>query len=179
MKNAHRVVAGALLVACLPLAAAKAAEVPAAKNDIVATIAAADNFKTLTKAIQAAGLTEQLQGEGPFTVFAPTDAAFAKLPKEQLDNLLKPENKAQLQSILACHVVKGKQAAADVKTGKVAAVNGRELNVKAEKAGVTVDGAKVVKADLMASNGVIHAIDTVLLPAAASEKDKPKDHPAH
>jgi uncharacterized surface protein with fasciclin (FAS1) repeats len=176
MRKVHVHVA---MVVCLALAAAAGADEPQAPGNVVAVAAASDSFKTFTKAVKAAGLTEKLQSEGPFTVFAPTDAAFAKLPKEQLEDLLKPENKEQLQSILACHVVPAKTAAAEIKTGKVTAVNGRELSLKAEKGTVTVDGAKVVQADIAASNGVIHAIDTVLLPATASAKDKPKDHPAH
>lgn len=179
MKAAHILVVGVVMAACLPQAEAFAADETTAKGDIVAVAAGADNFKTLVSAIKAAGLVEKLQGEGPFTVFAPTDSAFAKLPKGTLENLLKPENKAQLEAILACHVALGKVLAADAKTGKFAAVNGKELDIKVAKEGVTVNGAKVVQTDILASNGVIHAIDTVLVPAAGSATDKPKDHPAH
>ena len=116
-------------------------------------------------AVKAAGLIETLKGTGPFTVFAPTDEAFAKLPAGTLDDLLKPENKAKLQGILTYHVVPGKVMAADVvklKTAKT--VQGQELAIKIEGETVTVDNAKVVKTDIACSNGVIHVIDTVVLP---------------
>jgi uncharacterized surface protein with fasciclin (FAS1) repeats len=134
------------------------------KNDIVAVASQAGSFNTLVAAVKAAGLVETLQGEGPFTVFAPTDEAFAKLPKGTVEDLLKPENKEKLVSILTYHVVSGKVMAADVKTMKAKTVNGQELDVKVKPDGVTVDGAKVVKTDVPASNGVIHVIDTVVLP---------------
>ena len=114
--------------------------------------------------MKAAGLVETLQGTGPFTVFAPTDEAFAKLPKGTVEDLLKPENKAKLAAILTYHVVAGKVMAADVKTMKVKTVNGQELDIKVASGAVTVDNAKVVKTDVVASNGVIHVIDTVVLP---------------
>jgi len=129
--------------------------------DIVDTAVSAGNFKTLVTAIQAAGLVDTLKGPGPFTVFAPTDAAFAKIPKAKLDALL--ADKAALTKVLTYHVVSGKVMAADVKAGKVKTVEGGEVTL-ATKGGVTVDGAKVVKADVVASNGVIHAIDTVIMP---------------
>lgn len=129
--------------------------------DIVDTAVSAGNFKTLVTAIQAAGLADTLKGPGPFTVFAPTDAAFAKIPKAKLDALL--ADKAALTKVLTYHVVSGKVMAADVKAGKVKTVEGGEVTL-ATKGGVTVDGAKVVKADVVASNGVIHAIDTVIMP---------------
>lgn len=129
--------------------------------DIVETAVSAGNFKTLVTAIQAAGLADTLKGPGPFTVFAPTDAAFAKIPKAKLDALL--ADKAALTKVLTYHVVSGKVMAADVKAGKVKTVEGSEVTL-ATKGGVTVDGAKVVKADVVASNGVIHAIDTVIMP---------------
>jgi uncharacterized surface protein with fasciclin (FAS1) repeats len=133
-------------------------------KDIVAVASGNGSFNTLVAAVKAAGLVETLQGPGPFTVFAPTDEAFAKLPKGTLEDLLKPENKAKLASILTYHVVAGKVMAADVKTMKAKTVNGQSLDVKVTDAGVTVDNAKVVKTDVAASNGVIHVIDSVVLP---------------
>lgn len=165
MKNLIRL---ALLPALLCALMMGAARVKA--DDIVDVASAAPNFKTLVAAIKAAGLVDTLKGDGPFTVFAPTDAAFAKLPKGTVESLLKPENKAKLVAILTYHVVKGKVMAADVmklKSGtKVATVEGQSVTVKVSKAGVMVDKAKVVKTDIDASNGVIHVIDTVLMPAA-------------
>jgi uncharacterized surface protein with fasciclin (FAS1) repeats len=134
------------------------------KNDIVAVASGAGDFNTLVAAVKAAGLVETLQGPGPFTVFAPTDAAFAKLPKGTVEDLLKPENKAKLASILTYHVVAGKVMAADVKTMKAKTVNGQSLDIKVTDGTVTVDDAKVVKTDVAASNGVIHVIDSVVLP---------------
>jgi len=130
-------------------------------KDIVDTAIAAGSFKTLVTAVQAAGLVATLKGPGPFTVFAPTDAAFAKIPKADLDALLK--DKAKLTAVLTYHVVPGKVMAKDVKAGKVKSVQGSELTL-ATTGGVTVDKAKVVQADIAASNGVIHVIDTVLMP---------------
>lgn len=137
----------------------------ATTNDIVDTAIAAGSFKTLVAAVTAAGLGDTLKGEGPFTVFAPNDAAFAKLPTGAVDNLLKPENKAKLASILTYHVLPGKVLAADVsgKTLTPASVNGETLNVDGTN-GVTVNSAKVIGADVACSNGIIHAIDTVLMP---------------
>jgi uncharacterized surface protein with fasciclin (FAS1) repeats len=154
---------------------------PAAAGDIVAVASGAGNFKTLVAAIKAAGMMETLQGKGPFTVFAPTDAAFAKLPAGTLDELLKPENKIKLAAILNCHVVPGKVMAADVKTMKAKTVGGQELSLKVEGKSVTVDGAKVIKTDIAANNGVIHVIDTVIMPAAtgAAAPAKHSDHPGH
>jgi transforming growth factor-beta-induced protein len=142
---------------------APTASSPAAK-DIVAVASGAGSFNTLVAAVKAAGLVETLQGTGPFTVFAPTDEAFAKLPAGTVENLLKPENKAQLVAILTYHVVAGKVMAADVKTMQAKTVNGKELSIKVADGKVTVDGAKVIKTDVAASNGVIHVIDTVVLP---------------
>jgi uncharacterized surface protein with fasciclin (FAS1) repeats len=133
-------------------------------KDIVAVASSAGSFNTLVAAVKAAGLVETLQGTGPFTVFAPTDEAFAKLPKGTVENLLKPENKEKLVAVLTYHVVPGKVMASDVKTMKAKTVNGQELDVKAWDGKVTVNGAKVVKNDVAASNGVIHVIDTVVLP---------------
>lgn len=133
-------------------------------GDIVAVASGAGSFNTLVAAVKAAGLVETLQGKGPFTVFAPTDAAFAKLPKGTVEELLKPENKEKLVAILTYHVIAGKVMAADVKTMEATTVNGKQLSIKLTAGKVTVDGANVIKADVMASNGVIHVIDTVVLP---------------
>ena len=130
-------------------------------KDIVDTAVAAGNFKTLATALQAAGLIDTLKGKGPFTVFAPTDEAFAKVPKDQLDALLK--DKAALTKVLTYHVVPGKVMAKDVKAGKVKTVQGSELTL-ATAGGVMVDGAKVTATDIVADNGVIHVIDSVVLP---------------
>jgi uncharacterized surface protein with fasciclin (FAS1) repeats len=138
----------------------------AAGKDIVAVAAGADNFKTLVAAVKAAGLVETLQGTGPFTVFAPTDEAFAKLPAGTVENLLKPENKDKLIAILKYHVIPGKVLAADVKTMEVKTVEGQNVKLVVSAEGVTVDNAKVVKTDVMAENGVIHVIDTVIIPKA-------------
>jgi uncharacterized surface protein with fasciclin (FAS1) repeats len=137
------------------------ATVSAQAKDIVDTAVAAGSFKTLATALQAAGLIDTLKGKGPFTVFAPTDEAFAKVPKDQLDALLK--DKAKLTAVLTYHVVPGKVMAKDVKAGKVKTVQGAELTL-GTTGGVTVDNAKVVKADIVADNGVIHVIDTVVIP---------------
>ncbi|MCY7304645.1 MAG: fasciclin domain-containing protein [Rhodoferax sp.] len=130
-------------------------------KDIVDTAVGAGNFGTLATALKAAGLVDTLKGKGPFTVFAPTDAAFAKIPKADLDALLK--DKAKLTAVLTYHVVPGKVMAADVKAGKVKTVQGSEITI-ATMGGVTVDGAKVTATDVVASNGVIHVIDTVIMP---------------
>lgn len=129
--------------------------------DIVDTAIAAGSFKTLVTAVQAAGLVETLKGPGPFTVFAPTDEAFAKIPKDKLDALLK--DKKALTAVLTYHVVPGKVMAADVKAGQVKTVQGGAITVSTQ-GGVKVDNAKVVKTDIGASNGVIHVIDTVIMP---------------
>jgi uncharacterized surface protein with fasciclin (FAS1) repeats len=136
-------------------------------HDIVDTAVAAGSFTTLVAAVTAAGLVETLKGAGPFTVFAPNDAAFAKLPAGTVADLVKPENKAKLAAILTLHVMAGKVMAADVSGKKLspASVNGEALHVDGT-AGVTVNGATVVAADIACTNGVIHVIDTVLLPKA-------------
>ena len=133
--------------------------------DIVEVAASAGSFNTLVAAVKAAGLVETLKSKGPFTVFAPTDEAFAKLPAGTLDSLLKPENKAKLKAILTYHVLSGKVMSSDIagKELSVATVQGSKVMVNATK-GVMVDDAKVVKADIGASNGVIHVINTVILP---------------
>lgn len=130
-------------------------------KDIVDTAVAAGNFKTLATALGAAGLVDTLKGRGPFTVFAPTDEAFAKIPKADLDALLK--DKAKLTAVLTYHVVAGKVMAADVRAGKVKTVQGSELTVTTT-GGVMVDKSKVTATDIAADNGVIHVIDTVLMP---------------
>lgn len=129
--------------------------------DIVDTAVAAGNFNTLATALKVAGLIETLKGKGPFTVFAPTDAAFAKIPPEQLQALLK--DKAKLTAVLTYHVVPGKVMSKDVKAGQVKTVQGPSLTV-ATTGGVTVDNAKVTAVDIVADNGVIHVIDSVVMP---------------
>jgi len=137
----------------------------AADKDIVAMAAASGSFHTLSKALDAAGLVPTLQGPGPFTVFAPTDDAFAKLPPGTLESLLKPENKAQLVAILTYHVVPGRLMASDVaKAHELTTVEGKPLEIKAADGAVMVDDAKVTATDIAASNGVIHVIDHVVLP---------------
>lgn len=136
-----------------------------ATENVVALAAANGSFKTLTAALKAADLTTTLEGTGPFTVFAPTDAAFAALPQEALQELLKPENKALLAKILTYHVVPGNVTSTDLKSGTVKTVEGGAINVKVDPAtGVMVNEAKVVQPDIKASNGVIHVIDKVILP---------------
>ena len=142
-------------------AALLGAALGAQAKDIVDTAVAAGQFKTLATALQAAGLVDTLKGPGPFTVFAPTDEAFAKIPKAQLDALL--ADKAKLTAVLTYHVVAGKVMAADVKAGPVKTVQGKDLTVSTSPS-VTVNNAKVVKTDIVADNGVIHVIDTVVMP---------------
>jgi uncharacterized surface protein with fasciclin (FAS1) repeats len=159
----------AAFAVAIPLAlgavSANAGSYGAKKMDIVDTAASAGSFNTLVAALKAADLVKTLKGKGPYTVFAPTDAAFAKLPKGTLDSLLKPENKAKLQAILTYHVLSGKVASGDIAGKKlsVATVEGSKLSINATK-GVMVDKAMVTKADIQTSNGVIHVIDTVMLP---------------
>jgi uncharacterized surface protein with fasciclin (FAS1) repeats len=155
-------VAAATLVA-VSLSAATTAR--AASGDIVETAVAAGSFKTLAAALDAADLVDTLKGAGPFTVFAPTDDAFAKLPKETLDSLLQPANRDKLRRILTYHVVPGTVMASDVvKLQSAKAVSGDTLTVKARDGVVSVDNARVIKTDVRAANGVIHVIDTVILP---------------
>jgi uncharacterized surface protein with fasciclin (FAS1) repeats len=138
---------------------------PTPKQDIVDTAVAAGSFKTLATALQAAGLVDTLKGKGPFTVFAPTDEAFAKLPAGTLEDLLKPENKERLAAILTYHVVPGRFLAAQViKMDSAKTVNGQSLTINTNGGTVMVDNAKVVKTDILCSNGVIHVIDSVMLP---------------
>ncbi len=136
-------------------------------HDIVDTAVAAGTFKTLVAAVTAAGLVETLKGSGPFTVFAPNDAAFAKLPAGTVESLVKPENKAKLAAILTYHVVSGKVMSKDIagKTMKAKSVNGAELSINASN-GVMIDKAHVVAADIDTTNGVIHVIDSVMMPPA-------------
>jgi uncharacterized surface protein with fasciclin (FAS1) repeats len=137
----------------------------AASGTTITEVAAAnDSFKILTAALQAAGLTDTLSGKGPFTVFAPTDAAFAKLPAGTLEALLKPENKETLVKILTYHVVPGEVTSSQLKSGEVATVEGSPVTVNVDGTGVTVNKANVVQPDIQASNGVIHVVDTVILP---------------
>jgi|SRR5271157_162920 len=138
---------------------------PAAKSDIVDTAVAAGSFKTLAAALKAADLIDALKGEGPFTVFAPTDEAFNKLPAGTVEDLLKPGNKARLQSILKYHVVSGKVTAKQVmKMNSAQTLDGQSVNIRVNNGAVMVNDATVTKADIQCSNGVIHVIDTVLLP---------------
>ena len=147
------------------VAASGTTAVRAETRDVVDTAIAAGSFKTLAKALDAAGLVTTLKGAGPFTVFAPTDEAFAKLPNGTLETLLKPENKEKLRRILTYHVVPGKVMAADVvKLQSAKAVSGDTITVKGENGAVHVDNATVTSADVVASNGVIHVIDSVILP---------------
>jgi len=151
--------------AALTIAMATSLPLKAQDADIVDTAVAAGSFGTLVAAVQAAGLVDTLKGDGPFTVFAPTDAAFAALPEGTVENLLKPENKDQLVAVLTYHVIPGKVMSSDIagKEMMVATVNGAEVDVNATD-GVMVNQANVVTADVGASNGVIHVIDAVLLP---------------
>ena len=159
---AKKLMAGA---AVATLVLSMGGSVRAQGKDIVDTAVGAGQFKTLAAALQAAGLVETLKGKGPFTVFAPTDAAFAKLPAGTVETLLKPENKAKLTAILTYHVVAGKVMAADVvKVKSAKTVQGTAVTVNAMGGKVMIDGANVVTTDIAASNGVIHVIDTVLMP---------------
>lgn len=151
------------MVAVLALAVSPA--LAADGKDIVQTAVGAGKFKTLVAAVQAAGLVETLQGKGPFTVFAPTDEAFEKLPEGTVESLLKPENKAKLVAILTYHVVPGKVLSSDVvKLSEAETVQGSSVKISAKAGKVMVDKATVVKADIECSNGVIHVIDSVILP---------------
>ena len=150
-------------LAVVVLAGAMAAT-PSQAANVVETADSAGTFKTLLAAATAAGLAEALSTTDNITVFAPSDEAFAALPAGTVEELLKPENKEMLVAILTYHVVPGKVMAADVKTMKAKTVNGKELSIQVENGQVTVDGAKVVKADVAARNGVIHVIDAVILP---------------
>ena len=153
------------IVAVLALGVAGAQAGKAPQKDIVDTAVAAGSFNTLATALQAAGLVETLKGKGPFTVFAPTDAAFAKLPAGTVENLLKPENKDKLVAVLTYHVVPGAVSSGQVvKMTSAKTVQGGSVKISTKDGGVMIDGAKVVTADVVASNGVIHVIDSVILP---------------
>ena len=155
----------AVAAVVLTVAASGTIALRAETRDVVDTAIAAGSFKTLAKALDAAGLVTTLKGAGPFTVFAPTDEAFAKLPEGTLETLLKPENKEKLRRILTYHVVAGKVMASDVvKLQSARAVSGDTITVKVEDGVVHVDNATVTSADVLASNGVIHVIDSVILP---------------
>ncbi len=151
----------ALVVVAVSISLPARADAP---GTIVDVASGAGTFKTLVAALKAAGLADTLSGKGPFTVFAPTDAAFAKLPAGTVDTLLKPENKKKLQSILLYHVVAGKVLSTDLKSGPVKTLEGGDITVDLSGGTVKVNDATVIKADIPASNGVIHVIDTVLLP---------------
>jgi len=156
---------GTVAVLGMAVAASNTTAVDAPTKDIVETAVAAGSFTTLAKALEAAGLVHTLKGPGPFTVFAPTDEAFAKLPAGTLEMLLKPENQAKLRRILAYHVVPGRVMASDVVTLHTAkAVSGDTIAIATDGGSVTVDKAHVVTTDIAATNGVIHVIDAVMLP---------------
>ena len=149
----------ALTLATAPLMAG------GSQKDIVDTAVAAGSFTTLATALQAAGLVETLKGKGPFTVFAPTDEAFAALPAGTVESLLRPENREKLRAVLTYHVVSGSVSSSEVvKLTSAKTVNGQSVKIATGKGGVTVDGARVVKADIATSNGIIHVIDRVILP---------------
>ncbi len=163
------VIAGlSTLVGATPTSSAPCDAKPSKAADIVDTAIHAGQFKTLVKALQAADLVETLRGKGPFTVFAPTDEAFAKIPKQKLEALLK--DKKALTSVLTYHVVSGKVTAADVvKLDSAKTVQGPEIRISSKGGKVTVNGARVLKTDVMCTNGVIHVIDAVLLPPAETK----------
>jgi uncharacterized surface protein with fasciclin (FAS1) repeats len=170
-----RVVALVLLLVFAVSAAFSAVMKPA---NIVVTAGKNSNLSTFVKAVKAAGLTSDLEKPGPFTVFAPDNAAFAKVPKATMDSLMKPANKAKLRDLLLSHVIKGKMSSAEImkmkSPGMVATLQGMKIKITHSKAGVMVGKAKVVKSDIMASNGVIHVIDTVMMPMA-KQKAMPKN----
>jgi uncharacterized surface protein with fasciclin (FAS1) repeats len=156
---------GTLLSLGLLATQSMAGNYDANKADIVDTAAAAGQFNTLAAALEAADLVDTLKGDGPFTVFAPTDAAFAKLPEGTVEMLLRPENRDQLIALLTYHVVPGKVTAADVvKLDEATTVNGADIAIAVDGDSVMVDNANVIKTDIAASNGIIHVIDTVILP---------------
>jgi uncharacterized surface protein with fasciclin (FAS1) repeats len=143
---------------------AQEAPAPAPSGDIVAVASGEADFTTLVSALRAAELVSALQGRGPYTVFAPNNAAFAKLPPGALEDLMKPENKAKLAGILKNHVIEGQVMAADVRSGTVTTLDGKQVEVAVENGQVGFGGARVIAADIGASNGVIHVIDTVVMP---------------
>lgn len=153
-----------LAVATIASVVALSVQANTSEKTIVGIAAGNEDFSTLVAAVQAAGLVETLSGDGPFTVFAPTNEAFAKLPEGTVESLLKPENKEKLVAILTYHVVPGKVMASDVKAGAVDTVNGAKATIAVGDGGVKIDEAKVVATDIAGSNGVIHVIDSVILP---------------
>lgn len=159
-----------LATATVLITAFSATAGPKTESKTVVGLAASNkDFSTLVAAVKAADLVETLSGDGPFTIFAPTNEAFAKLPKGTVESLLKPENKEKLQKILTLHVVAAKVMAADVKPGKVKTVNGSSIDIKVKDGAVTINGSKVVKTDIVGKNGVIHVIDTVILPTKCAD----------
>jgi uncharacterized surface protein with fasciclin (FAS1) repeats len=165
MSILSKMIAGVAVVGLILAAGTFSAAQPKAEKDIVDTAVAAGSFKTLAAALQAAGLVDTLKSKGPFTVFAPTDEAFAKLPAGTVDDLLKPENKEKLKAILLYHVVAGKVTSKEVvKLHSAKTVNGQSVTIEVKDGKVLINNATVIKADVEASNGVIHVIDTVLLP---------------
>jgi uncharacterized surface protein with fasciclin (FAS1) repeats len=158
-------VRGTLVALVLGLVVCSSAQLQAADKDIVDTAVGAKQFSTLVAAVKAAGLVETLKGEGPFTVFAPTNAAFEKLPEGTVESLLKPENKDKLVAVLTYHVVPGKVMAKDVVgLSKAKSVQGKEITITVKGDQVMVDKARVTKTDIECSNGVIHVINAVILP---------------
>jgi uncharacterized surface protein with fasciclin (FAS1) repeats len=165
MKKTFAIIACAAAVSGVAQAGDHPSSAKTAAMDIVDTAVAAGSFNTLVAAVEAADLVATLKGDGPLTVFAPTDAAFAKLPAGTLENLLKPENKEKLQAILTYHVVAGKVMAADVvKLSSAKSVQGQNITIQVEDGNVSVDNANVVQTDIETSNGVIHVIDEVIIP---------------
>jgi uncharacterized surface protein with fasciclin (FAS1) repeats len=158
------IAAAAVFTAAASYFTTQASAAPADDKDIVAVASGNSDFSTLVAALTAAELVEALQGTGPFTVFAPNNAAFAKLPPGTVDDLLKPENKAKLTAILKNHVVAGKVMAADVKAGPVPTLEGSDVTIAVEGGAVKFGDATVIATDVAASNGVIHVIDTVVVP---------------
>ncbi len=167
--NVMRILSGAIAASLLVISMiASAGEKKAESQDIVDVAVANGSFNTLAAALKAGGLIDVLKGDGPFTVFAPTDEAFVKLPEGTVENLLKPENIEQLKAVLTYHVVSGKVMAADVvKLDSATTVNGADVAISVQQQSVKVNTATVVAADVMATNGVIHVIDTVILPPAS------------
>ena len=165
MPSFKKIASAVLVAGALALSSTAALADGHGKKDIVDTAVANEQFSTLVAAVQAAGLVDTLKGEGPFTVFAPTNDAFAKLPAGTVENLLNPENKDQLVAVLTYHVLPGKVMAADIagKTLSTATVQGSMVDINATN-GVMIDGATVTAADIETTNGVIHVIDTVILP---------------
>jgi transforming growth factor-beta-induced protein len=160
-----RVFKTALMVLALTLGVADLAKAESTDKDIVEVAASAGSFKTLIAAVQAAGLVDALKGQGPLTVFAPTDEAFAKLPAGTVENLLKPENRDKLTAVLTYHLVAGRVTAGEVvNLSSAKTINGRALQISSMDGKVMIDNARVTATDIMASNGVIHVIDSVVLP---------------